>query len=97
MTQEPMHNLNDDIHPHTQNESGDNRCGTIGHFPTQTVIAEAGIESLLSKPVDQDVVETMLILECVRVKRRRVREAVNKLNRLTATEHQPIYIRSKPW
>ncbi len=31
---------------------------------------EAGIDLLLSKPVDQDVVETLLTLECVRVNRR---------------------------
>jgi CheY-like chemotaxis protein len=41
---------------------------------------EAGIDLLLSKPVDQDVVQTLLMLECVRVNRRRAREAVNKLN-----------------
>lgn len=57
---------------------------------------EAGIDLLLSKPMDQDVVETLLMLECVRVNRRRAREAVNKLNRLTSTDHRPIYIRSKP-
>ena len=34
---------------------------------------EAGIDLLLSKPVDRDVVETLLMLECVRVNRRRVR------------------------
>jgi CheY-like chemotaxis protein len=41
---------------------------------------EAGIDLLLSKPVDQDVVQTLLMLECVRVNRRRAREAVNTLN-----------------
>lgn len=56
---------------------------------------EAGIDLLLSKPLDQDVVETLLMLECVRVNRRRAREAVNKLNCLTSTEHRPIHIRSK--
>ena len=34
---------------------------------------EAGIDLLLSKPLDQDVVETLLMLECVRVNRRRAR------------------------
>ena len=34
---------------------------------------EAGIDLLLSMPVDRDVVETLLMLECVRVNRRRVR------------------------
>ena len=34
---------------------------------------EAGIDLLLSKPVDRDVVETLLMLECVRVNRRRAR------------------------
>jgi CheY-like chemotaxis protein len=57
---------------------------------------EAGIDLLLIKPVDPEVVETLLMLECVRVNRRRKREAVSKLNRLTSTEHRPIYIRSKP-
>ena len=34
---------------------------------------EAGIDLLLSKPVDPYVVETLLMLECVRVNRRPVR------------------------
>ena len=34
---------------------------------------EAGIDLLLTKPVDRDVVETLLMLECVRVNRRRAR------------------------
>lgn len=55
---------------------------------------EVGIDLLLIKPVDQDVVETLLMLECVRVNRRRAREAVNKLNRLTSTAHRPNCIRS---
>jgi CheY-like chemotaxis protein len=57
---------------------------------------EAGIDLLLIKPVDPEVVETLLMLECVRVNRRRAREAVNKLKRLTSTDHRPICIRSKP-
>jgi CheY-like chemotaxis protein len=57
---------------------------------------EAGIDLVLIKPVDPEVIETLLMLECVRVNRRRKREAVSKLNRLTSTEHRPICIRSKP-
>ena len=44
---------------------------------------KAGIDLVLIKPVDQDVVETLLMLECVRVNRQRARQAVN--NRLTPT------------
>ncbi len=36
---------------------------------------EAGIDLLLSKPADPEVVETLLMLECIRVNRRRSREA----------------------
>jgi CheY-like chemotaxis protein len=40
---------------------------------------EAGIDLLLRKPVDRDVIETLLMLECLHVNRRRAREAVNRL------------------
>ncbi|MCA9214299.1 MAG: response regulator [Planctomycetales bacterium] len=40
---------------------------------------EAGIDLLLGKPLDRDVVETLLMLECVRVNRRRAPGAVNEL------------------
>jgi len=36
---------------------------------------EAGIDVLLSMPVDEEVVETLLMLECVRMNRRRAAEA----------------------
>ena len=44
---------------------------------------EAGMDLLPSQPVAQDVVETLLMLESVRVNRRRMRKAVNNLNRRT--------------
>ena len=42
---------------------------------------EAGIDLVLIKPVDQDVVETLLMLESVRVNRRRTRKAANNLTK----------------
>ncbi len=57
---------------------------------------EAGIDLVLIKPVDQDVVETLLMLESVRVNRRRMRKAVNNINRRTSMDDRPVYIRSKP-
>ena len=41
---------------------------------------EAGIDLLLSKLVDPYIVETLLMLECVRVNRRRMREAVSRFS-----------------
>jgi CheY-like chemotaxis protein len=63
----------------------------------RTPCIEADIDLLLRKPVDQDVVETLLMLECLHVNRRRAWEAVNKLNRPTSTDHRPIYARRKPY
>jgi CheY-like chemotaxis protein len=48
---------------------------------------EAGIDLLLSKPVDQDVVETLLMLESVRVNRQQAAGPVSNL---------AVDIRSKP-
>ena len=44
---------------------------------------EGGIDLVLTKPVDPLLVETLLLLECERVNRRRARGARNKFNRLT--------------
>jgi CheY-like chemotaxis protein len=55
---------------------------------------EAGIDLLLSKPVDRDVVETLLMLECVRVNRRRAREAVNELT-LSDVDEPSTYLHSE--